>query len=248
MNTPQIFTHPVFGELPSIVINDAELFGATEAAKGLSFSNPYTALKNHVDEDDLTHQEVIDSLGRVQRKKFVNESGLYSLIFGAAKQGNNSEIKEKAKAFKKWVTSEVLPSIRKTGSYQVPQPNNTALLLETALKHERSLGVIDERLDRLEDETIITSSQRRKIKGMVQSVVITRLGGKKSVAYGNKSIRQSSFSSCYKQLQESFDVSSYMDIPKIRFADAMRLIPKWAPTLELQARIDEANGSGELFQ
>lgn len=128
MNTPQIFTHPIFGELPSIVINDVELFGATEAATGLSFLNPYTALKNHVDEDDLTDQEVIDSLGRLQKKKFVNESGLYSLIIGAAKQGNNKDIQEKAKLFKRWVTSEVLPTIRKHGAYMTPAVIQQALL------------------------------------------------------------------------------------------------------------------------
>lgn len=248
MNTPQIFTHPIFGELPLLIVDGVELFGAAEAASVLSYGNPRDAIRNHVDEDDVVKTDIIDSLSRKQTKNFINESGLYSLIFGAAKQGKNKEIREKAKAFKKWVTSEVLPSIRKTGSFQVAQPNNTKLLLETALEHERSLGVIDERLDRLEDETIINSSQRHKVRGMVQSAVITRLGGKKSFAYKDKSIRQSSFSSCYRQLQESFDVSSYMDIPKVRFPDAMRLIPKWAPTLELQARIDEANGSGELFR
>lgn len=91
--------------------------GATESASSLSFSNPYDAIKNHVDEDDLAVHEVIDSLGRKQQKKFINESGIYSLIIGAAKQGNNSEIQVKAKAFKRWITSEVLPTIRKTGGY-----------------------------------------------------------------------------------------------------------------------------------
>ncbi|KIL74177.1 phage antirepressor KilAC domain-containing protein [Bacillus badius] len=117
MNQLQTFNHSMFGELPVMTINGVEWFGATEAAKALSFSNPYTAISNHVDEDDLTDQEVIDRLGRKQCKKFVNESGLYSLIFGAARQGNNLKIKEEAKQFKRWVTSEVLPSIRKNGGY-----------------------------------------------------------------------------------------------------------------------------------
>ncbi|NUK29488.1 phage antirepressor KilAC domain-containing protein [Parageobacillus sp. VR-IP] len=117
MNQLQIFNHPMFGELPVMIVEGVEWFGATEAAKSLSFTNPHVALKNHVEEDDLTVREVIDSLGRKQSKKFINESGLYSLIFGAAKQGNNLEIKEKAKRFKRWVTAEVLPTIRKTGGY-----------------------------------------------------------------------------------------------------------------------------------
>lgn len=128
---PSIFQHPLYGELPVVVVDGMEWFGATEAARSLSFANPYTAIQNHIDEDDLSDQEVTDSLGRRQYKKFTNESGLYSLIIGAAKQGNNPEIKEKAKTFKRWVTSEVLPAIRKTGSYsikkQLPQTFGEAL-------------------------------------------------------------------------------------------------------------------------
>lgn len=131
MNKQQVFKNELFGELPVLVADGVEWFGATEAAKALSFSNPYTAVPNHVDEDDLTDQEVIDSLGRKQNKKFINESGLYSLIFGAAKQGNNPEIQAKAKAYKRWVTSEVLPTIRRTGGYVA----NDDLFIQTYLPH-----------------------------------------------------------------------------------------------------------------
>ncbi|WP_327986885.1 phage antirepressor KilAC domain-containing protein [Geobacillus thermodenitrificans] len=116
-NTPKVFNHEMFGELPVVVVGGVEWFGGVEAAKALSFSDPHKAIINHVDEDDSTVYPVTDSLGRKQNKKFINESGLYSLIFGAAKQGNNLEIKQKAKQFKRWVTTEVLPTIRKTGGY-----------------------------------------------------------------------------------------------------------------------------------
>lgn len=131
MNQLQVFKGSQFGELPVIIINNSEWFGATEAAVALSFSNPYDAIKNHVDEDDLAVHEVIDRLGRKQTKKFMNESGLYSLILGAAKQGNNPEIREKAKEFKRWVTSDVLPTIRKTGGYVA----NEDLFINTYLPH-----------------------------------------------------------------------------------------------------------------
>lgn len=145
MNQLQTFNHRVFGDLPVLVIDGAEWFGAVEAAKALSFSDPHKAIVNHVDEDDSTVHPVIDRLGRKQQKKFVNESGLYSLIFGAAKQGNNKDIQVKAKEFKRWVTAEVLPTIRKTGGYvanddlfiQTYLPNadeNTKLLFKTTLQ------------------------------------------------------------------------------------------------------------------
>lgn len=128
MNQPQIFNHSVFGDLPVIVKDETEWLGATEAAKALGFINPYVALQNHVEEDDLTVHEVTDSLGRTQQKKFINESGLYSLIFGAAKQGNNPEIQKKARQFKRWVTGEVLPAIRKHGGYLTPAKIEEVLL------------------------------------------------------------------------------------------------------------------------
>lgn len=127
----QTFKNEIFGELPVFLVNGVEWFGATEAATALTFSDPHKAIKNHVDEDDSTVHPVIDSIGRTQSKKFINESGLYSLIFGAAKQGNNSEISEKAKAYKKWVTSDVLPTIRKTGGYVA----NDDLFVSTYLPH-----------------------------------------------------------------------------------------------------------------
>ncbi|WP_430611212.1 hypothetical protein IGL01_002332 [Enterococcus sp. DIV0340] len=130
---------------------------------------------------------------------------------------------------------------------QLPM-SNTELLLETALKHERELVEVNGRLDKLETETVINSSQRRKIQGLVQSTVIKALGGKKANAYKNSSINKSAFSNCYSQLKRVFDVASYMDIPKVRYEEAMSLIPKWQPSLELQSKIDTVNGQRNLFE
>lgn len=55
------------------------------------------------------------------------------------------------------------------------------------------------------------------------------------------------FRNCYKELQQLFDVASYMDIPRVRFEEAMEIIPRWRPSMELMARIDRANGNGCLF-
>lgn len=56
------------------------------------------------------------------------------------------------------------------------------------------------------------------------------------------------FRNCYKEIQQLFDVASYLDIPKIRFDEAVELIPRWRPTMELMARIDSLNGYGDLFE
>lgn len=92
------------------VIKDGELFfPATALAKTLGLANPHQAISSHVDSCDLQKLEVIDKLGRTQKINYVNESGMYALIFGSTK--------DEAKRFKRWVTAEVLPAIRKTGSY-----------------------------------------------------------------------------------------------------------------------------------
>jgi prophage antirepressor-like protein len=87
-------------------------FNANDVCEALQLGNARQALESHVDADDVQKLDTIDSLGRTQRANHVNESGLYALILGSTKDA--------AKRFKRWVTSEVLPSIRKTGAYATP--------------------------------------------------------------------------------------------------------------------------------
>ena len=89
------------------------LFVAIDVATALGYKNPKVAPAQHVDPEDLIKQEITDKLGRAQTVNCVNESGLYALIFGSKL--------ESAKRFKRWVTSEVLPAIRKTGRYEAQE-------------------------------------------------------------------------------------------------------------------------------
>lgn len=104
---------------------DLPLFVAIDVASALGFQKPSNAVFQHVDTEDLIKQEITDKLGRAQMVNCVNESGLYALIFGSKL--------ESAKRFKRWVTSEVLPAIRKTGQYRcatTPQIPSEYLTLE----------------------------------------------------------------------------------------------------------------------
>jgi len=92
---------------------DLPLFVAIDVASALGFQKPSNAVSQHVDSEDLIKQEITDKLGRAQTVNCVNESGLYALIFGSKL--------ESAKRFKRWVTSEVLPAIRKTGRYEAQE-------------------------------------------------------------------------------------------------------------------------------
>lgn len=126
------------------------------------------------------------------------------------------------------------------------QPSTTKAMLQAALEHEERLDALEDKITVLEEETIINSSQRRKIQGRVSSAVISALGGKKSLAYQDSGVRTSAFRNCYREIQQLFDVASYMDIPKIHFDEAMELIPKWSPSMELLSRIKQANEAFEL--
>lgn len=111
MNNLQIFNNPEFGEIRSIEINGEPWFVGKDVAAALGYSNTKDALAKRVyDEDKRDGVAIRDPIGREQTPTLINESGLYCLIF--------SSKLEKAREFKRWVTTEVLPSIRKTGGYQ----------------------------------------------------------------------------------------------------------------------------------
>lgn len=110
MQELQIFNNPDFGEIRTLAIDDEPWFVGKDVATILGYAKPLNALATHVDEDDSLKQGLTDNLGRLQQTIFINESGLYSLIL--------SSKLESAKRFKRWVTSEVLPAIRKTGKYE----------------------------------------------------------------------------------------------------------------------------------
>ncbi|MBR6032331.1 MAG: Bro-N domain-containing protein [Bacteroidaceae bacterium] len=110
----QVFNNPQFGDIRTLAKENGEtFFVGKDVAKALGYSDPQKAIKMHVDsEDKLTRQIVVS--GQKRNVIFIDESGLYSLIL-------SSKLPQ-AKQFKRWVTSEVLPAIRRTGAYAVPNP------------------------------------------------------------------------------------------------------------------------------
>lgn len=101
----KIFSNPQFGEIRTIINSGEPMFAGVDVCKILGYSNTSKAISDHTDEEERYNE----SLDRGGNMIFINESGLYSLII----RSNKAE----AKSFRKWVTSEVLPSIRKSGGY-----------------------------------------------------------------------------------------------------------------------------------
>ena len=104
----QVFNNTEFGEIRTMEINGEPWFVGKDVATALGYTNASKALNDHVDSEDKLNNETLSSLGQ-RGGWLINESGMYSLILGSKLEG--------AKRFKRWVTSEVLPSIRKSGAY-----------------------------------------------------------------------------------------------------------------------------------
>ena len=120
----QIFNHEMFGAIRTMTDEKGEtFFVGKDVAKALGYSKPLDALSKHVDKDDSAKCGLIDSLGRKQSTIIINESGLYALVL--------SSKLEQARVFKHWVTSEVLPAIRRTGRYEL-LPHEVKLLATQA--------------------------------------------------------------------------------------------------------------------
>ena len=133
MNEIKIFDNPEFGKVRTMEINGEPYFVGKDVAEILGYERPAKAILDRVDNEDKDEVPIKDSIGRMQNTAIINESGLYSLIL--------SSKLPKAKEFKRWVTSEVLPSIRKHGAYAVDELLNDpefAIKTFTALKEERA--------------------------------------------------------------------------------------------------------------
>lgn len=150
MKEVQIFRNEQFGEIRTAGTPDAPLFCASDICRALGYTNGRKAVADHCDDPDVTNRYMgvvtgtkADGTPAIQNVQmtFVNESGLYSLIFGSKL--------ESAKQFKKWVTSEVLPAIRRTGSYAVQNMSRKELAL-MIIQQEEEMEVL--RLENLHQE------------------------------------------------------------------------------------------------
>jgi anti-repressor protein len=140
----QIFKNSEFGKVRVLTKNNEPWFVGKDVAEILGYERATKAVQDHVDDEDRDEVPIQDSIGRMQRTPIINESGLYSLVL-SSKLPN-------AKKFKKWVTSEVLPSIRKHGAYMTEDTIEKALTspdfliqLATRLKEEQEKRIAAEK-------------------------------------------------------------------------------------------------------
>lgn len=223
MNELQIFNSEEFGDIRTAEIDGKPYFVGTDVAKALGYNNPRDAVSRHC--KGVVKRDTPTSSG-IQSMSYINEGDLYRLIM-------KSKLPS-AEKFESWVMDEVLPTIRKTGSYQKPLTTveQIQVIATGFLDHE-------ERLNRLENTMTIDYAQQEAIRDLVSSVVIAHLGGKESNAY--KEIGKKVFAECNRDIKTYFAVNARNNIPKLRFEESMEYVRNWHPCTNTVMMIRDCN-------
>lgn len=225
MNGITTFENLEFGAIRTQIINNEPHFCLPDVCRALEIKN-ISQLKTRLNKDGVIISEVIDSVGRKQNANFVNELNLYKVIFQSRK--------ESAERFTDWVAGEVLPSIRKTGSYQKQLSPQEMMRIQ--------LGMIDDHEDRiknLESNMVIDYGQQQTLRQHVNKAVLNALSGKNTEAYAY--ISKVVFAECNRDLQDRFKVNSRNNIPRKRYEEAIDYVDNWEPKTNTKLRIDEYN-------
>ena len=150
MNEVQLFNFENH-EVRSLLINSEPWFVGKDVAEILSYSNTRKALTGHVDaEDKMDGVTIRDSIGRNQKPVLINESGLYSLVLSSKLPS--------AKKFKRWVTSEVLPALRKTGQYQVKELSGQELMAKALIEAQSVLAAKDKQIQEMKPKVVFADA------------------------------------------------------------------------------------------
>ncbi|MCT4389764.1 BRO family protein [Leuconostoc falkenbergense] len=222
MNEVQVFNFEQ-KEVRTVLIKNEAWFVGKDVAQALGYQDTPKAIKQHVDQDDrltLTgqnaHLENLPNRGVVG----VNESGVYSLIFGSKL--------DSAKRFKKWVTSEVLPSIRHTGGYKIDRSDMTDILV-------KAISSMNERIHALENTTI-TSGQEKAFNNIKKQRIIWVIGG----TYRYKELSRTVSRAIMRDVFTTYGISRLDELKSKDFDAAYNFVKNWEPQGKLVKKIGYA--------
>lgn len=226
----------------TVIIDGEPWFVGKDVAVALGYSNTKDALNRHVDDEDKQGSRFTTS-GQSREMTVINESGVYSLIFGSKLPS--------AKQFKRWVKTEVLPSIRKTGGYQAQTMTEMEIVAASANKlvqQEKQIAQIEERqtstesdLAELKNQMGLPSSMRRRFTKARNKRVAEVMGGYYGAAYQAKTVRSAVYKQLERVVKDRYDIESYGDLPIAKFDEAMRIVQNWQPDAVLMFAINGAN-------
>ncbi|CAM2829719.1 hypothetical protein HP548_00700 [Paenibacillus taichungensis] len=222
-------------EVRTVTIDDATWFVAKDVCNVLEILDVRRAVER-LDDDERSLTPLVDSAGKRQEMYSVNEPGLYSLILGSRKP--------ESKQFKRWITHEVIPIIRKTGQYSVQTLDKDAALaiaLRKTADVMEQLPQIQSRLERVENNTTINYGQQRRLAQIGNEVVLTTLGGADSSAYRNNSLRAKTYSALWRDHKDYFQINSMRDTLVKDFDKALDRVSAWYPQGRLLREIENMN-------
>lgn len=238
MMNVQVFNNEEFGQVRTLEIDGMVYFSNTDVCGALEINNPSQALKR-LRKDGVISNEVIDNLGRKQVMKFISESNLYKLIFQSKKK--------EAEKFTDWVTDEVLPTIRKHGSYVAPI--NTLVstedafiqLFQTQKEIKQEQAVMRDDIVYLKEEQPVNPAINQDLTKVRNKAVVKCLGGYDAPAYSDSKLRQKVFCQAAKDFKELFKIPRYDLLKKKDIERAYDYWQQWQPQTNLRLEIEQAN-------
>lgn len=149
MNEVQLFNFESH-EVRSLLLNNEPWFVGKDVAEALGYSKARNAIATHIDSEDKKDAPIQGTLGGVQEMTVINESGLYSLVLSSKLPS--------AKKFKRWVTSEVLPALRKTGQYQVKELSGSELMAKALIEAQSVLAAKDKQIEEMKPKALFADA------------------------------------------------------------------------------------------
>lgn len=149
MNEVQLFNFENH-EVRSLLLNNEPWFVGKDVAEALGYSKARNAIATHIDSEDKKDAPIQGTLGGVQEMTVINESGLYSLVLSSKLPS--------AKKFKRWVTSEVLPALRKTGQYQVKELSGSELMAKALIEAQNVLAAKDKQIEEMKPKALFADA------------------------------------------------------------------------------------------
>lgn len=235
MNNLQIFNNEEFGEIRTVTVDGEPMFCLIDVCKALELSNS-RIVADRLDEDERRKLD----LPRQGETWFVTESGLYAVILRSDKPN--------AKKFRKWITAEVLPSIRKTGSYNRPMSlqEQLQIIAQGTLELTGRVDHLQNDFEDFKNDMPILGVEEGKITLAVKKKGIEVLGGKTSNAYRNRSLRKRVYVDIHRQIKREFEVTTYKAIKRSQTDIALKIVKSYTPPYILAEEIKNKNAQQRL--
>lgn len=237
MSELQIFNNSEFGEIRTVTIDNEPMFCLMDICKALGMKNS-TMVASRLEEDEVTKLDLGSKSGETN---FVTESGLYAVILRSDKPS--------AKKFRKWVTSEVLPTIRKTGSYSVPQTTagQIQLLAKGHMELEQKIDDVNKDLQDFKQDMPLLAVECEKITRAVRVKGMDILGGKTSNAYSDNSIRSKVYQDIHNEVKRQFGVNTYKAIKRSQCDKAIEIINTYTLPMALANEVEQINAQMRIM-